>query len=115
MHIDIKGKNMDLDEPLKVFVQDKIGTLGHFAEGMGELYAVVEIGKESQHHHKGPHFYAEANITVNRGNEPFRATETHEDLRAAIVAVADELERQIKQYKEKLTDRERHSDKREES
>ena len=112
MKIDIKGKNMDLDEPLKVFVHDKIGGLEQYMEKMGELYAAVEIGKTSHHHHKGPFFYAEANISVGRGNDPFRAVEKHEDLRAAIVAVSNELQRQVRRFKEKRSDRYRKSVKR---
>jgi putative sigma-54 modulation protein len=113
MKIDIKGKNMDLDEPLKVFVHDKIGGLEQYMGKMGELYAAVEIGKTSRHHYKGPHFYAEANLSVGRNNDPFRAAEEHEDLRSAIVAVAGELQRQIRRFKEKRTDRSRRSVKRE--
>lgn len=105
---------MDLDEPLKVFVHDKIGSLEHFMEGMGEVYAAVEIGKTSHHHHKGPYFYAEANISVNRGNDPFRASEKREDLRVAIVAVTDELQRQIRRHKEKESEQYRTTNKREE-
>jgi putative sigma-54 modulation protein len=107
MQIDIKGKDMPLDEPMKQFVNDKIGGLEHYMQAMGELHASVEIGRSSRHHHKGPHFYAETNITIGRDNDPFRAVAENEDLRTAITEVKNELQRQIRRYKEKMTDRDR--------
>lgn len=98
-NIDITTKNITLDEPLRVFVNDKIGDLEHLAQNLGELSASVEIGKLTQHHQKGPVFYAEANLMVS--GHLLRAEATHEDLRAAIVEVKNELQVQIKKFKEK--------------
>ena len=107
MKIDIATKNIDLDQPLRVWIEDKIGGLEQIAQELGELHVRVEIGKPSQHHHKGPVFYAEANFHI--GTHTLRAEATHEDLRAAIIDVKEELHLQIKKFKEKIEDKERES------
>lgn len=106
MHIDIVTKNITLDDPLSVFIEDKIGGFERLVSG-DAVEAHVEIGKPSQHHRKGPVFYAEVNLKV--GGAVLRAEATHEDLRAAIVQVKEELHAQLKKFKEKRKDRARQS------
>jgi len=101
MKIILSGKNMQLDEPLKVFVEDRIGGLEKFL-GDGPIEARVEIGLPSKHHRSGRIYYAEVNLKM--GSKLLRATCQHEDLRNAIVDVKNELQKQIKKFKEKTTD-----------
>ena len=101
MHIDISTKNMILDEPLRIFIEEKIGGLDHLI-GNSTGRAKVEIGMPSKHHRSGRVFSAEVNLSL--GGKLLRATCTHEDLRNAIVDVKDELQTQIKKFKEKRTD-----------
>jgi ribosomal subunit interface protein len=102
MKIDISTKNMTLDEPLRIFIEEKIGGLEHLI-GNDKGQAKVEIGKPSEHHRSGDIFSAEVNLSL--GGKLLRATCTHEDLRNAIVDVKDELQAQIKKFKEKMTER----------
>lgn len=101
MKIDITTKNISLDEPLQVFIEDKIGGLDKLI-GNDKSEARVEIGKPSRHHRSGRVFRAEANIRM--GGVLLRASCEHEDLRNAIVDVKDELQEQIRKFKEKRTD-----------
>lgn len=101
MKIDISTKNITLDDALYEFVIDKIGGLDHLI-GNNKGQAKVEIGKLSQHHRSGDVFSAEVNLSL--GGVLLRATCTHEDLRNAITDVKDELQTQIKKFKEKRTD-----------
>lgn len=101
MKIDIVTKNISLDEPLQVFIEDKIGGLDKLI-GNNKSAARVEIGKPSRHHKSGRVFRAEANIRM--GGVLLRASCEHEDLRNAIVDVKDELQEQIRKFKEKRTD-----------
>lgn len=101
MKIDISTKNITLDEPLRTFIEDKIGGLDHLI-GSNNGQAKVEIGMPSKHHRSGEVFSAEVNLSL--GGKLLRATCTHEDLRNAIVDVKDELQAQIKKFKEKRTD-----------
>lgn len=101
MRINIVTKNISLDNPLHVFVEEKIGGLEDFLPGSA-IEAHVEIGKPSEHHRKGLVFYAEVNFKI--GGIVLRAQSKHEDLRAAIVQVKEELQVQIKKFKEKRKD-----------
>jgi len=101
MKIELHGKNMSLDEPLKVFVNDRIGGLDKVI-GNDKSTARVEIGLPSKHHRSGKVFYAEVNLSV--GGNLFRASCEHEDLRNAIVDVKNELQVQITKFKGKRTD-----------
>ena len=101
MKIDIVTKNISLDEPLENFVREKIGGLDKLI-GNDKSEARVEIGKPSRHHKSGRIFRAEANIRM--GGVLLRASCEHEDLRNAIVDVKDELQEQIRKFKEKRTD-----------
>ena len=101
MKVDISTKNISLDEPLENFVREKIGGLDKLI-GNDKSEAKVEIGKPSRHHRSGRVFRAEANIRM--GGVLLRASCEHEDLRNAIVDVKDELQEQIRKFKEKRTD-----------
>lgn len=103
MKIITSTKNISLDAPLEVFIQEKIGGLEKFLKDPNDLIeARIEIGKPSNHHRSGREYYAEANIKI--GGKLLRATCQHEDLRNAIVDVKNELQRQIKKLKERSTD-----------
>ena len=100
MKIIISTKNISLDDPLKVFVEDKIGSLEKFIKDPNDLVEVrVEMGKPSRHHRSGKVFYAEVNMKM--GGKLLRADTKNYDLRTAVVEVKDELQRQIKKFKGK--------------
>ncbi|PIR41839.1 MAG: ribosomal subunit interface protein [Candidatus Yanofskybacteria bacterium CG10_big_fil_rev_8_21_14_0_10_37_15] len=101
MNINIYTKNISLDEPLKIFIEDKIGSLSKFIKG-DAVSANVEIGKPSKHHRSGMIFRAEVNLKI--GGQILRAESTDLDLRVAITEVKNELQRQIKKFKEKYAD-----------
>src|SRR3989344_8961159 len=101
MRIDITYKNITSDEPLKVFVEEKVGGLERLI-GQGPVEARVEIGLPSTHHRSGRIYYAEINLKV--GGKLLLATCQHEDLRNAIVDVKNELQGQIKKFKDKKKD-----------
>lgn len=101
MKIDITYKNITSDEPLKVFIEDRIGGLEKFL-GSGPIEARVEIGLPSKHHRSGKIYYAEVNLKI--GGKLLRATCQHEDLRNAIVDVKTELQGEIKKFKDKKRD-----------
>lgn len=101
MKLILHAKNLDLTPSIRVFVGEKIGSISKFlrpAEG-NLAEARVEIGKPSRHHKSGFVYYAEVNLKI--GSRLFRAVAEHLDLRTAIDFVRDEIERQIKEYKER--------------
>ena len=102
MQIIIKGTKIELTKALKDFVEEKIKDLEKFFEFKinkdFEVKAFVEIGKTSKRHRKGDIFFAECQIfLLGKG---VRAVAEREDLKLAICEVKDELQTQLKKYKE---------------
>lgn len=87
---------------IEEYVYQKVGSLEHFLKKMDPsvLEARVEIGKPSAHHKKGDVFYAELNLKLP--GRLLRAQSENWDLRLAIDEVKDEMQRQIKKYKERI-------------
>ena len=114
MKIVIKTKNIKLTPALKEWVEERINSLeklseifqkdvyydGFFGKGKPRVEAWVEIGKETRHHKKGPFFFAECQMRFPK--KSLRSEAFSKDLRQAITEVKDELQRQLKQYKEKI-------------
>ena len=107
MKINIFYKNITADKPLELFIEEKIGGLEKYLNGSAD--ARVEIGLPSKHHRSGPVFYAEVNIKM--GGRLLRAEAQNKDLRTAVLDVKEELQRQIKDFKEKSNDLSRKSTK----
>jgi len=113
MKIIVQATNFKLNKALSTFINEKIGDL---ERGLGKadseaVEARVEIGKPSGHHKKGDIFYAEINLKMP--GKLLRATSENWDLRIAITEVKDELQRQIRKYKEKMIAKNRRSRKKE--
>jgi ribosomal subunit interface protein len=114
MKIVIKTKNLKLNQALEEFIEEKINSLekfskifysekyfnGFFGKGKPRVEAWVEVGKTTLHHQKGPWFYAECQMHFPK--KSLRSVAQREDLKLAICEVKDELQRELKQYKEKL-------------
>jgi len=108
MQIDIKTKNISLNQPLRAFcervvgdLEKKINTIEKEEDGMkATVKGWMEIGKTTLHHNKGPFFRAECQIFLP--GKKIRAEAEAVDLRVAITEVKDETQRQLKEYKEKI-------------
>ena len=119
MKIVIKSTNLKLTPALKDFIEEKINLLekfakilysekyyGHFfGKGKPRVEAWIEIGKETLHHKKGPFFWAECQMRFP--GKSIRVTGRAEDLKVAITEVKDELQRELKEYKEKIMAKEK--------
>ena len=115
MKIIIKGTNLKLTPALKQYIREKIDSLEKFTEdlynekyfnhffgkGKPRVEAWVEVGKTTRHHQKGPFFFAECQMRFPK--KSLRSTAEAENLRLAITEVKDELQREVKQYKNKFT------------
>ena len=103
----ILGTNMELTEAIKQYVEERVMALEklttHF-ESTAEVRA--ELGKTSQHHEKGPYFFAELHLAVP--GTTLTAKSEGEDLYAVIDEVRDELKRQLVDKKEKSLDQNKH-------
>lgn len=110
MKINIKATNLKLTPSLKNYIEEKIGSLekiiprfkvSDFSGGTGKptFEAWVEIEKTTSHHHKGEIFRTECQIRLP--GRSLRAESEKEELHLAIDEVKDELQGEIKKYREK--------------
>lgn len=90
---------MELTDAIKDYVNDKIGSLDKYFTGI--LEARVEVGVTSKHHQKGNIYRAEVNLEVPQKGI-LRAEAEKEDLYVAVNEVKEELQRQLKKFKEKM-------------
>lgn len=114
MKIIIKTKNLKLTRDLRQYLEEKINSLEKFSKilhtetyfnhffgkGKPRVEAWVEVGKTILHHQRGPVFWAECQMRFPKRS--LRSTAQSENLKSAITEVKDELQRELKQYKEKL-------------
>ena len=96
----LKATNMELTEAIRTYVNEKLALLDDL-RSKGEFVVVshMEVGKSSQHHKKGPYYFAEIDLQVQKNL--FRAREEAEDLYAAIDLAKDELKRQLLNRKDR--------------
>ncbi len=101
MNISLKASNMELTDAIRVYAEEKAASLEKFIhEDSAAL--VMEVGKSTHHHNKGPFMRCEMNLTLP--GAMLRAEEEREDLYEAMDAVRDELKRQILDRKERQVD-----------
>ncbi len=104
--ISVKGTNLDLTEAIKNYLDKKLASLEKLVQDFEPVAEVmVEVGKSSKHHNKGPYMRCEFTMHVPR--EVLRAEGEREDLYEAIDVVTEELKRQIKTFKDRLQDKHR--------
>ncbi len=93
MQISITGHHVDITPALKSYVDSKFERLERHFDQVTNVHVVLSVEKVRQK--------AEANMHLN-GTDIF-ADAVDEDMYAAIDALVDKLDRQVKKYKEKIT------------
>jgi len=102
--ISIKGTNLELTEAIKNYLDKKLASLEKLVQDFEPVAEVmVEVGKSTKHHNKGP--YMRCEYTMHVPGEVLRAEEQREDLYEAIDVASTELKRQLKNYKDRLQER----------
>lgn len=101
MRILIKATNIKLDKSVYDYIEEKIGGLGKFLKNTEPdlIKARVEVGKTTNHHQRGDIWRAEINLGLP--GRLLRAEAEREDIFMAITDIKDEIQRQIKKYKQK--------------
>ena len=92
MQITISGHHLEVTDSLKDYVTSKIERLDNHHDRITNTHVILSVEKLAQK--------AEATIHVS-GKDLF-ADAVHEDLYAAIDALADKLDRQLIKHKEKM-------------
>jgi ribosomal subunit interface protein len=100
----LKATGIELTDAIRAAVDHTLGQLARIADQFGEsVSAHVEVGKSTRHHKKGPYFRAEINLKIPR--HLLRAEAEEETLYAAIEAVENTLQIELKKAKGKLLNR----------
>lgn len=91
MQINISGHHLDVTDPIKDYVNNKLSRLEKHHDKITSTNVILSVEKLIQK--------AEANVHVSGGE--FFADAEHEDLYAAIDLLTDKLDRQLIKHKEK--------------
>lgn len=97
MELVIKGKNMEISEAVKQYIDRKLGRLDRHLRTITEAEVAIarEMTKSRQHRYV-------VQVTLNSKGTLLRGEERGMDLFAAIDSVSDVLDRQIERYKGRL-------------
>ena len=99
MKINTKTKNFLLTPSITYYLEEKLNSLNRFLSRHENVFVDVELAKTTRHHQKGDIYKAEINLKIP--GHLIRAMAEEWDLRVAIDKVKDELQRKIKDNKEK--------------
>jgi putative sigma-54 modulation protein len=97
MQVNLTGHHVDLTSSMRDYVNSKMERLERHFDIVQDIHVVLSVEKLR---HK-----AEATLHINGGNVFADAVEG--DMYAAIDALTDKLDRQVKKHKEKMTDHHR--------
>ena len=97
MQINLSGHHVDITTPLRDYVTSKMERLERHFDQVTDIHVVLGVEKLR---HK-----AEATMHLSGGN--IFADAEQENMYAAIDALVDKLDRQVKKHKEKMTDHHR--------
>lgn len=95
MNVQITGKNIELTDALKSYVNEKIGSLGRFNDQITEIRVTLEMIRADH----TESFRAATQFHV--GHEVLFTEEAATTMYAAIDIVKDEMERQLRDLKAK--------------
>jgi putative sigma-54 modulation protein len=97
MQINLSGHHVDITTPLREYVNSKMERLERHFDHVTDIHVVLGVEKLR---HK-----AEATMHISGGD--IFADAVEENMYAAIDALVDKLDRQLKKHKEKITDHHR--------
>lgn len=94
MQIDLTGHHIDITPALREYVDSKMQRLERHFDHVTDTHVVLSVEKLRHR--------AEATLQISGAT--LHADATDEDMYAAIDALADKLDRQLKRHKEKIGD-----------
>ncbi len=99
MKIIISGKNIKVTEPIKEYVEEKVGRIKKYFEHIMEVDVTISVEQTKT---EGEIQKVDALLFAN--GTKIKVEAENKDLYAAIDEISDMLERQVRKYKEKLKD-----------
>ncbi|MCW1930522.1 MAG: ribosome-associated translation inhibitor RaiA [Candidatus Kerfeldbacteria bacterium] len=106
MNITLTGKNIEVTEAMRAYVEEKIGGLTKYGEDISRVD--VEVDK-NMHHKKGGVFHVRANVQVL--HELLHSEVNEAEFYAAVDVCRAELMNQLEHYTAKKDDKHRRAQK----
>ncbi len=95
MNFIISGKNIDVTEGLRSAVQDKLSKLERYFTPETEIIVTMSVEKDRQ----------KIEVTIPVKGNIIRSEQTSNDMYVSIDLVEEVIERQLRKYKRKITDK----------
>lgn len=94
MQLNVTGHHVEITDALRDYVTGKLERVERHFDNVTNVHVILTVEKERQ----------KAEATVHVSGAELYADATNDDMYAAIDAMVDKLDRQVKKHKEKLTD-----------
>ena len=95
MQIAVTFRHMESSDPVRDYAEEKLDRVRRYIDEPIEVQVVLSVERKIRHL---------AEVTIYAKGVTIKGTEETNDMYAAIDAVTDKIERQLKRYKEKLKD-----------
>ncbi len=97
MQVQVTGRHFEITPAIEGYVREKLERLERHFDKVHDVHVILSVEKLVRS--------AEGTVHVNGSN--LHAEAEHEDMYAALDALADKLDRQVRKHKEKLTNHHR--------
>ncbi len=94
MNLSVTGHHVEVTEPLKDYVADKVTKLERHFDHVTDIHVILSVEKLRQ----------QAEATIDLTGTTIHAQAENGDMYAAIDGLVDKLDRQVIKHKEKLRD-----------
>jgi putative sigma-54 modulation protein len=94
MQISISGHHVEISDSLKEYINNKMLRVKRHFDQVIDAHVVLDVAKQRH----------TAETTLQISGSKIHAASEHEDMYAAIDAMIDKLDRQVRKHKEKLSD-----------
>ena len=94
MHLIVQGKNVEVTDWLRQYVQKKVRRLDRYLPGIQEARVELSVSRARNSEHRQV-----VQVTLRSNGTILRAEERSADMQASIDAVMDKMVRQIDRYK----------------
>ncbi len=93
MQIDVTFRHMETSDPVRAYVEEKLARVKKYIDEPIDAQVVLSVEKKIRH---------KAVVTMTAKGINIKASEETNDMYAAVDAMVDKVERQLKRYKEKI-------------
>ncbi|PLX78968.1 MAG: ribosomal subunit interface protein [Desulfuromonas sp.] len=93
MQVAVTFRHMETSEPIRTYAEEKLSRIKKYIDEPIDAQAVLSVEKKIRHR---------AEVTLLAKGITIKGSEVTNDMYAAIDAVVDKIERQVKRYREKI-------------